>query len=78
MHNSMSYVEIPRDRLDPQTLRSLLEEYVSREGTDYGEHTFDLDQKISHVMKQLENGEALIVFDPETESCNIVAKEQLR
>ncbi len=74
----MSYVEIPTDRLNPETLRSLLEEYVSREGTDYGERTFDLDQKISHVMKQLEKGEALIVFDPDTESCNIVTKDQLR
>jgi uncharacterized protein YheU (UPF0270 family) len=74
----MSFVEIPKDRLDPETLRRLLEEFVSREGTDYGEQTFDLEQKISHVTKQIEEGEALIVFDPDTETCNIVTKEQLR
>ena len=74
----MSFVEIPKDRLAPETLRRLLEEYVSREGTDYGEHTYDLEQKISNVMKQIDRGEALIVFDHESETCNIVTKEQLR
>ena len=73
----MSAVEIPRDRLEPATLRRLIEEYVSREGTDYGEHVYDLDQKIAHVMKQLESGGAVIVFDSETESCNIITKEQM-
>tara|TARA_R110002096_G_scaffold433887_5_gene654015 strand:- start:156772 stop:156996 length:225 start_codon:yes stop_codon:yes gene_type:complete len=74
----MSFVEIPKDRLDPATLRRLLEEFVSREGTDYGEQTFDLDQKISHVERQIDKGEASIVYDPETETCNIVTKDQLR
>lgn len=74
----MSAVEIPKDRLEPETLRRIIEEYVSREGTDYGEHEYSLDQKIAHVMKQLDRGAVLIVFDSETESCNIITKEQAR
>ena len=73
----MSCVEIPKERLEPETLRRLIEEYVSREGTDYGGHVYSLDQKIAHVMQQLERGAAVIVFDTELESCNIITKEQL-
>lgn len=73
----MAILEIPKDRLDPKTLRRLLEEYVSREGTDYGEREFNLDQKIADVSRQLDCGEALIVFDPESESCNIITREQM-
>ncbi len=72
----MSAVEIPKDRLEPETLRRLIEEYVSREGTDYGEREYSFDQKIAHVEEQLDRGVAIIVFDPELESCNIITKEQ--
>lgn len=71
-----SFVEIPKDRLDPETLRALLEEFVSREGTDYGMQEYSLEQKIAHVTRQIERGEALIVFDPESQTCNIITKEQ--
>jgi uncharacterized protein YheU (UPF0270 family) len=73
----MSAVVIPKDRLDPSTLRRLIEEYVSREGTDYGDQVYSLEQKVAHVMQQLARGTALIVFDTENESCNIVQKEQM-
>ena len=68
-------VEIQKDQLLPETLRSLVEEYVSREGTDYGERAFSLEEKVAHVMRQIDRGDALIVFDPESESCNIITKE---
>ncbi len=70
------YVVVPKERLPAETLRRLIEEFVSREGTDYGAE-YSLDQKISHVQKQLDSGAALIVFDPESESVNIVTKERL-
>lgn len=74
----MSAVEIPKERLEPETLRRLVEEFVSREGTDYGMREYSLEEKIGHVMKQLDRGDARIVFDPETESCNIITREALR
>jgi uncharacterized protein YheU (UPF0270 family) len=45
---------------------------VLREGTEYGEKDFSLDQKLAHVVRQLERGEAQIVFDPESETIDIV------
>jgi uncharacterized protein YheU (UPF0270 family) len=50
----------------------VVESFVLREGTEYGEKDFSLDQKLAHVIRQLERGEAQIVFDPESETIDIV------
>ena len=63
--------EIPHERLSPDVLRQLVESYVNREGTDYGLHERSLDQKVADVVRQLESGEAVIVFDRENESFDI-------
>jgi uncharacterized protein YheU (UPF0270 family) len=65
-------VVVPHGELTPEVLRAVIESFVLREGTDYGEHEFSLDQKVGNVMHQLERGEARILFDPETESVAIV------
>jgi uncharacterized protein YheU (UPF0270 family) len=62
---------IPIDSLAPETLRAVVEEYVSREGTDYGRSEFTLEQKVEHVMRQLRRGEAQITFDPVTGSVDV-------
>jgi hypothetical protein len=65
-------VEIPVEALSVEALRGLIESFVGREGTDYGERERSLEEKVADVRRQLERGEARIVFDPETESVNIV------
>ena len=49
----------------------MVESFVLREGTDYGEHELALEEKVARVMRQLTRGEATIVYDPETESVGI-------
>ncbi len=63
---------IPFEELKADVLWGILEEFVSREGTDYGQHEFSLEQKIAQVLRQLEHGQAVIVFDPASEICSIV------
>lgn len=65
-------VVIPCTELSEDALRGVVESFVLREGTDYGEREFSLDQKVEHVLKQLRRGEAQIVFDPATETIDIV------
>ena len=65
-------MEIPYQKFEPKILRAVIAEYVSREGTDYGDRVFSLDEKIAMVQSQLENGSARIVFDTESETCNVV------
>jgi uncharacterized protein YheU (UPF0270 family) len=67
-------MEIPYEMLPADALRAVLEEFVTREGTDYGEQTFSLDEKVAQVMTQLRRREAVIVFDEATESCHIVPR----
>jgi uncharacterized protein YheU (UPF0270 family) len=63
--------------LSPEALRGLLEEFVSREGTDYGHADRSLESKVADVRRQLETGEARIVFDLESESASIVSAREL-
>jgi uncharacterized protein YheU (UPF0270 family) len=65
-------VVVPYTELSEDALRGVLESFVLREGTDYGEREFSLDQKVQHVLGQLRRGEARIVFDPATETIDIV------
>ena len=65
-------VEVPHTELAPELLRAVIESFVLREGTDYGEQEFTLEQKVARVRRQLERREAQILFDPETESVAIV------
>jgi uncharacterized protein len=69
-------VEIPHTELSPEALRGVVESFVLREGTDYGEKEFSLDQKVAHVMRQLERHEAQILFDPNTETVTLVVKSR--
>ena len=71
--SSSSGVELDPEQLSPGALRGLVEEYVSREGTDYGHADWSLEEKVTQVFQQLDRGEALIVFDLELESASIVA-----
>jgi uncharacterized protein YheU (UPF0270 family) len=68
---------IPYRLLSPEALQGLIEEFVTREGTDYGEYEVSLDVKIARVWKQLDNGTAVIAFNEEDQTCTILAKEQV-
>ena len=65
-------VEIPYTRLTPEVLRALIEEFVTREGTDYGLLEKTIDEKVADVMRQIERGEAKIMFDLTSQTTNIV------
>ncbi|HEV2441192.1 MAG TPA: YheU family protein [Steroidobacteraceae bacterium] len=63
---------IPHAELSAEALRGVIESFVLREGTDYGEHEYSLEQKVAHVRAQLERGQARILFDSETNTVTLV------
>ncbi|MBK8958262.1 MAG: YheU family protein [Proteobacteria bacterium] len=71
-------MEIPFRELSDSALRGVIEAFVLREGTDYGETHHSLEDKVQQVLRQLERGEARIVFDANTESVDIVVSASLR
>ncbi|TFG89660.1 MAG: YheU family protein [Syntrophobacterales bacterium] len=71
-------MRVPYDQLSPEILEAVIEEFILREGTDYGEAEVPFEQKIERVKKQLKSGKALIVFDDSMQSCNILSKSDPR
>ncbi len=69
---------IPFDRLSPEALRNLIEEFVSREGTDSGYIRGSLEESVARVNEQLTKKQAFIVYDEKMETCNIVSAEFLK
>jgi uncharacterized protein YheU (UPF0270 family) len=69
---SSAPVSVPHTALAADLLRAVIESFILREGTDYGERELSLDDKVLRVMRLLERGDARIVFDPQTESVDIV------
>jgi uncharacterized protein YheU (UPF0270 family) len=70
-------IEIPFASLAEDTLQALIESYVLREGTDYGEFEYTLEQKVAAVDKQLKVGKLKIVFDQAEETCTILSIDEL-
>ncbi|MBC7458403.1 MAG: YheU family protein [Bdellovibrionaceae bacterium] len=69
-------MEVPIDKLSPEIIQSLIEEFILREGTDYGAVEASLEKKKEQVSKQLENEDIKIVFDPNTESVTLMTAHQ--
>ena len=64
-------IEIPCAQLSAQALRGVIESFVLREGTDYGEREHSLEQKVAQVRSQIERGLVRIVFDPQTDTVTL-------
>ena len=66
-------VVVPHTELSADALRGVVESFVLREGTDYGERDVPHEAKVAQVLRQLERGEARILFDPVSQSVDVVA-----
>jgi len=66
-------VAVPHTELSADALSGVIDNFILREGTDYGDRTYSHEQKVSQVLRQLERGEARILFDPLDSSVTIVA-----
>ena len=64
-------MNIPFQDLKVETLTAIVEEFISREGTDYGVHETSLEKKVQQVMNQLQRGEIVVTFDQESQSCDL-------
>ncbi len=71
-------IEVPYQRLSSEALDAILEEFVTREGTDYGDYSYSLADKKAHVLRQLERSEATLLFDPASQTCIIEMVQVLR
>lgn len=68
-------MEIPVNSLSAEALQGVIEEFVTREGTDYGADPIPLSTKVRDVIRQLERDELVLLFDPVTETVDLRRRE---
>lgn len=69
---------IPADQIQTDTLNNILEEFINREGTDYGDVEYDLTSKVNQLRPKVLRGDILIVFDEKLESVTLMTKQQYK
>ncbi len=62
---------VPLSELEKETIRSIAEAFVLREGTDYGEVEVSFEEKVDHVIGRLNSGEAVLVYSQLHETVDI-------
>jgi hypothetical protein len=65
-------VDVPLDRINPGTLRKMVEEFVTREWSDLSDADCTFEDKIGQVVQQLNDNKIKVVFDLTSETCNII------
>jgi uncharacterized protein YheU (UPF0270 family) len=65
-------IDVPYDRINPETLLNMIKEFVTREWSDLSDTGFTLDDKVRQVLQQLRDKEVKVVFDFTSETANIV------
>jgi uncharacterized protein YheU (UPF0270 family) len=69
---------IPYNELSEGALQALIEDFVTRDGTDYGQDEMSMQEKAEHLLALLKTGEVLISYNEESESCGLVNKESIK
>ena len=71
------FVQVPVTRLEAATLAALLEEFASRDGTDYGLREHSLEEKTASLKRQLDAGDLSLVYDLDSEEYDLCDRQRL-
>ena len=74
----MSVIEIPWRSLSEAAVQGVIEEFATREGTEYGMTDVDLHTKVAQIRRQLERGEVVLFFDDANGACQLLHRDALR
>lgn len=69
-------MEIPWQKLSDEALTAVIEEFVTREGTEYGAREYGLAEKVAQLRAQLRDGKLVLDYDPGSGSCQLFVKRQ--
>ena len=69
------FIEVPTSQLAEQTLLALLEEFASRDGTDYGVNELTLDEKVGRLREQLKTSRIMLMYDSDSEQWDLVKRD---
>jgi len=71
------FVQIPLERMEADILRAMLEDFASRDGTDYGLHELSLEEKVANLQAQLQAGDLAVVYDLASEEWDLLDRKKL-
>ena len=71
-------IVIPKEKLSQQAIDGLVEEFILREGTEYGQKEYSLEEKKKHILNQLKSNHIVILFDPQIENTTLLTKDQIK
>jgi uncharacterized protein YheU (UPF0270 family) len=71
----VQFIEVPTSQLAEQTLLALLEEFASRDGTDYGVKELTLDEKVGRLRQQLDASRIMLMYDSDSEQWDLVERD---
>ncbi|WP_045860561.1 YheU family protein [Teredinibacter purpureus] len=69
---------IPPEKLTEEVLKNLLESYITREGTDYGERELSLEDKVAELLPLVYKGEVIISYDDVSDSVNVLLPQDIQ
>jgi uncharacterized protein len=72
-----NFVQVPVERLQVEVYTSLLEEYASRDGTDYGARELSLSEKVDNLRQMVSNGDIALVYDADCEEWDLLSAQEL-
>ena len=68
---------VPWQDVHADSLQNLIEEFVSRDGTDYGEHEIPVSSRVEQVRQLLRRGKVVIWFDEATETVSVFETDKV-
>ena len=68
-------VEIPLDLLSAEALAGIINDFIGREGTDYGLHELTHDKKVEQIRRQIAKGDIRIIFEATSESVTLITQK---
>lgn len=70
------FVQVPPERVQAEVLEALLEEFASRDGTDYGLQETPLERKVQSLLRQINSGDLQLLFDTDSEEWDLLPRDQ--
>lgn len=69
---SLQWIDVPYEQLNAETLQRMIEEFVTRDGSNWDGASGDLDTKVAQVICQLKQKKIKVVFDLQSQSANLI------
>lgn len=74
-HQQEDGIDVPYEQVPAETLRRLIQEFVTRDGADWGDAGCSLEDKVRQVLQQLKSKQVKVVFDLRSETANLVSRQ---